>query len=123
MRLSQGKRDAGFSLAEVTISAAIITIAMLALINLFPVSSNNLVASAGMTGAVALGAQQIEALRNLPFPPVSGNDTKTADNIAYARTWNVVLAGAAPNRTATITVTVTWPGRGGSIDFTTILAE
>jgi len=113
----------GFSLLEVTISAAIITVGMLALLSLFPVSSNNLVASAGTTEAVNLGAQQIEKMRNVQFPPAGGADTQTFLGVAYTRTWNVIVAGTAPNRTATITVTITWPGRGGTLPFTTILAE
>jgi len=116
---------AGFSLVEVAIAGAIIVVGILALISLFPVSSANLVASASTTGAVGLGAQQIETMRNLPFPPPSGNDTQTPvlGGITYTRTWSVAVAGTAPNRTATITVTITWPGQRNAIGFTTILAE
>ncbi len=76
--LARPAGGAGFSLVEVAIAGAIIVVGMLALISLFPVSSANLVASASTTGAVGLGAQQIETMRNLPFPPAGGNDTATA---------------------------------------------
>lgn len=124
--LARWAGGAGFSLVEVAIAGAIIVVGILALISLFPVSSANLVASASTTGAVGLGAQQIETMRNLPFPPTSGNDPpQTLGGITYTRTWSVALAGTAPNRTATITVTITWPGQRNAIGFTTttILAE
>ena len=121
--LARPAGGAGFSLVEVAIAGAIIVVGILALISLFPVSSANLVASASTTGAVGLGAQQIETMRNLPFPPPGGNDTQPLGGITYARTWAVAVAGAAPNRTATITVTITWPGQRNAIGFTTILAE
>lgn len=123
--LARPAGGAGFSLVEVAIAGAIIVVGILALISLFPVSSANLVASASTSGAVGLGAQQIETMRNLPFPPLNGNDAQILGGITYTRTWTVAVAGTAPNRTATITVTITWPGQRNTIGFTTttILAE
>jgi Tfp pilus assembly protein PilV len=114
---------AGFSIVEAIVAAGVIAAGILALTSLFPVSSDNLVASAGTTAAVTLGSQKIEELRNVGFPPVGGNDNKTVENTTYTRTYTVALAGTAPNRTATITVTVTWPGRLGTLTFTSMIAE
>ena len=114
---------AGFSIVEVVVAAGVIAAGILALTSLFPVSSDNLVASAGTTAAVTLGSQKIEELRNVGFPPVNGTDNKTVEGTTYTRTYTVALAGTSPNRTATITVTVTWPGRLGTLTFTSMIAE
>jgi Tfp pilus assembly protein PilV len=124
--LAKPAGGAGFSLVEAVIASTIVAVGLLALISLFPVSSANLVASASTTGAFGLAAQQIEAMRNLPFPPAGGNDTQTLGGVTYTRTWTVAVAGATPNRTATITVTITWPGQRNSAESTTtttMLAE
>jgi Tfp pilus assembly protein PilV len=113
----------GFSIVETIVAGAVIAAGILALTSLFPVSSDNLVASAGTTAAVTVGSQKIEELRNVGFPPAGGNDTKTVENTTYTRTYTVALAGASPNRTATITVTVTWPGRLGTLTFTSMISE
>lgn len=122
-KLGRKVGQGGFSLAEVIVGAGVIAAGMLALISLFPISSDNLVASAGTTTAVALGSQKIEDLRNTAFPPVGGNDNKTVEGTTYTRTWIVTLAGTSPNRSATITVTVAWPGRLGTTTFTSMIAE
>ena len=120
---------AGFSIVEVIVAAAVIAAGILALTSLFPVSSDNLVASAGTTAAVAVGTQKIEDLKNTTFPPApattlgQGTDNKTLDGTTYTRTWTTPLAGTPPNRTATVTVTVTWPGRLGTLTFTSIISE
>jgi Tfp pilus assembly protein PilV len=114
---------AGFTVVEAIVAAGVIAAGILALTSLFPVSSDNLVASAGTTAAVTLGSQKIEELRNVGFPPVGGTDNKTVENTTYTRTYTVALAGTSPNRTATITVTVTWPGRLGTLTFTSMIAE
>ena len=114
---------AGFSIVEAIVAAGVIAAGILALTSLFPVSSDNLVASAGTTAAVTLGSQKIEELRNVGFPPAGGNDTKTVEGTTYTRAYTVTLAGTSPNRTATITVTVTWPGRLGTLTFTSMIAE
>ena len=114
---------AGFSIVEAIVAAGVIAAGILALTSLFPVSSNNLVASAGTTAAVTVGSQKIEELRNVGFPPAGGTDNKTVEGTTYTRTYTVALAGTSPNRTATITVTVTWPGRLGTLTFTSMIAE
>ena len=128
--LARSAGGAGFSLVEVVIAGAIAVVGILGLMSLFPVSSGNLVASASTTAAVGLGAQRIETMGNLPFAslillPSPGNDTQTLGGITYNRTWTVTVNGAAPNRTATITTTITWPGMRNANGFaaTTILAE
>ena len=120
---------AGFSIVEVIVAAGVIAAGILALTSLFPVSSDNLVASAGTTAAVTVGNQKIEELRNVGFPPVGGNDNKTVEGTTYTRMWTVDIGPAgpppatSPNRRATVTVTVTWPGRLGTLTFTSMIAE
>jgi Tfp pilus assembly protein PilV len=122
-KLGRKVGQGGFSIVEVIVAAGVMAAGILALTTLFPVSSDNLVASAGTTAAVTVGSQKIEELRNVGFPPAGGNDNKTVENTTYTRTYIVALAGTSPNRTATITVTVTWPGRLGTLTFTSMIAE
>lgn len=124
-RVDKKPGRAGFSIVEVIVAAGVIAAGILALTTLFPVSSDNLVASAGTTAAVTVGNQKIEELRNVGFPPVGGTDSKTVENTTYTRTWTVTGVGdfLAPNRRATVSVTVTWPGRLGTLTFTSMIAE
>ena len=116
---------AGFSIVEVIVAAGVIAVGILALTSLFPVSSDNLVASAGTTAAVTVGNQKIEELRNVGFPPVGGNDNKTVENTTYTRTWTVTGVNdfLAPNRRVTVSLAVTWPGRLGTLTFTSMISE
>jgi Tfp pilus assembly protein PilV len=116
-------RRQGFSLVDALIGAAVLVVGLLALISVFPIASDNTVASAGHTPAVALGPQQIERLRNMAFPPGGGSDAQLVGGIVYTRTWSVAVTGSPPDRMATVSVSVTWPGRGGRVDLATMIAE
>lgn len=102
------RRDSrGFTLPEVLLAVAIITIALLALLGMLSAGLMNVYAGGGQSKATAFARQQIEFLRNVPVNALAnGND---APERGIARRWTVVQTGAtvAPNRLWTITVTVT----------------
>ena len=116
--------EAGYSIIETVVGAAVIAAGILGLMSLTPVSSDNMVASTSTTTALTLATQKIEELKNAPFPPVVLSDPpQTLKGVTYTRLSTVNTSGAAPNRIAAITVTVTWPGRAGSVALTTVLSE
>lgn len=129
-------RADGFSLIEVMVAAAILSVALVALSGLFPTGYQNIAYGGGMTMATDLGQQKIEALRHLPFdlgaactaPPTdlacldtagvppggASSETETITNptvsggYSFARQTWVQVQGTAPYRFADITVILQW---------------
>lgn len=133
----------GFSVVEVLITTAILSVALLALISLFPTGYQNIAYGGGMTTAADLGQQKIETLRHFPFdlgaactapptdiacmnttgvPPggaVSETETIAApavsDGYNFTRQTWVRLQGTSPYRFADITIILQWSeGRFGN---------
>ena len=131
-----GREVTGFSVLEVLIATAILSVALLALVSLFPTAYQNIAYGGGMTTATDLGQQKIEALRHLPFDlgaactapptdlvclnttgvPPGGATSETETIVAPAvsdgynftrQTW-VRLQGTSPYRLADITLIVQW---------------
>jgi Tfp pilus assembly protein PilV len=105
MRRQTGQ--AGMSLIELLLAVAFLAIALVALLSMLTQGSVSVVAGGGQSKATAYARQMMEQLRNQPFTvgPVNGTDTPEA---GITRAWSVAQAGAtvAPNRLATIQVTV-----------------
>lgn len=129
-------RAGGFSLIEVIVAAAILSVALVALASLFPTGYQNIAYGGGMTMATDLGQQKIEALRHLPFdlgaactaPPTdlaclntagvppggAPSETETITNptvsggYSFARQTWVQVQGTAPYRFADVTVILQW---------------
>jgi Tfp pilus assembly protein PilV len=105
MRRQTGQ--AGMSLIEVLLAVAFLAIALVALLSMLTQGSVSVVAGGGQSKATAYARQMMEQLRNQSFTvgPVNGTDTPEA---GITRAWSVAQAGAtvAPNRLATIQVTV-----------------
>ena len=129
-------KTSGFSVLEVLITTAILSVALLGLASLFPTGYQNITYGGGMTTAASLGQQKIEALRNFPFdlgvactaPPTDlvclntagappGGAASEIETIAapvvrdgynFTRTTWVQIQGAAPYRFAEITVILGW---------------
>lgn len=131
----------GLTLPEVLISAVIITVAVLALVGLFPTALQNVQYGGHMSQALSLGQEMIEMIRTQPFSTVSnyhGLDTGTTPGVlppvvqSHYDQWKADIApanpaGALPRGRGTIqvgenavgfadlkqlTVTVTWRERG-----------
>ena len=131
-----GRTAPGFSIVEVLITTAILSVALLGLASLFPTGYNNIAYGGGMTTAATLGEQKIESLRNFPFdlgvactaPPTdlvcmnaagappggapSETETLTApvvrDGYNFTRRTWVQIQGNAPYRFANITIILDW---------------
>jgi Tfp pilus assembly protein PilV len=95
------------SLIEVLLAVAFLAIALVALLSMLTQGSVSVVAGGGQSKATAYARQMMEQLRNQPFTvgPINATDTPEA---RITRAWSVAQAGAtvAPNRLATIQVTV-----------------
>ncbi|MFQ5989390.1 MAG: prepilin-type N-terminal cleavage/methylation domain-containing protein [Candidatus Methylomirabilales bacterium] len=131
-----GRTASGFSILEVLITTAILSVALLGLASLFPTGYNNIAYGGGMTTAATLGQQKIEVLRNFPFdlgvactaPPTdlacmnaagvppggapSETEAITApvvrDGYNFTRRTWVQIQGNAPYRFANITIILDW---------------
>jgi type II secretory pathway pseudopilin PulG len=105
MRRQTGQ--AGMSLIEVLLAVAFLAIALVALLSMLTQGSVSVVAGGGQSKATAYARQMMEQLRNQPFTVGSVNGTDTPE-AGITRAWSVAQAGAtvAPNRLATIQVTV-----------------
>lgn len=109
----------GFTLVEVLVAIAILTIALVALPGLLSQSFLNVYFGGGESKAASYARQLAEQLKNQPinppctpsaplagcFPPPNGTDTPEP---GITRTWAVAAVGATviPNRLWRITVTV-----------------
>ncbi|MFQ5960968.1 MAG: hypothetical protein ACE5MG_06200 [Candidatus Methylomirabilales bacterium] len=135
------REGAGLTIPEVLLSAVIISVAILALVGLFPTALQNVQYGGHMSQALSLGQEMIEMIRTQPFLTVSsynGLDTGTTPGPlppsvqSHYDQWKddivpAIAAGALPQGRGTIqvtdnalgfadlkqlTVTVTWRERG-----------
>jgi len=115
----------GFSLVEVLIAAALISVAFLAIASMFPTGYTNVVYGGNASRGLALAQQKVEELRNSSFPPSSGSDSPSG----FTRTWTVdsITYGSPPvtGDVVRVTVTVTWPQvvRPGNIQLVAFIAK
>ncbi|MFQ5961211.1 MAG: prepilin-type N-terminal cleavage/methylation domain-containing protein [Candidatus Methylomirabilales bacterium] len=114
--------QAGFTLAEVLVAAAILAVAMLAIVTMIPTAASTVDYNAGMARATALAQQRIEQLKNVPFTtlvamdaanvppnlPASEDTTVAEGNDSFTRQVWVQVNGAAPRREAVVTLMLTW---------------
>lgn len=101
----------GFTVVEVLIAAAIVLVGLVAAMSAVSAGFLDVTASGGQSKATTYARQLLEQLKNQPFDPGPTNGTDNPENpnaTGFVRSWTVASAGAAPNRLATIAVTVTW---------------
>jgi len=112
----------GMTLPEVLIAVAVLTVGLLAVVNMLSSGFSTVLVSGGGSKATAYARQKLEELKNKcynngtvcldpTFPASTGTDTPES---AVTRSWTVAQAGptAAPNRLSEIIVTVTWKSGG-----------
>lgn len=87
------RRDAGFTVAEVITSVAVITIALTSLSLLIPVSTYAVQQGKQQTTATFLAEQKLEQVRNLPWATSPANDCLGVSAVATAAP--TVPAGAS----------------------------
>ena len=121
----------GLSLVEGLVAAALVTIAFVAVSNLFPVGYSNITYGGNQTLAANYAQQKIEQLINLSFDSIT---TTTCSNVCenlgngFCRycvvTSNVGVAPLAGDMKK-VQVRVTWPGqyRPGSLSIDTLFTR
>lgn len=129
MSMQPNRNGKGFTVVEVLVAAAILLVALLAILDVFPTSSTNVDEGGRISSAVALAQQTIEVIKSTTtFPPTAGNCASVYGVSVPAYTCNVSVpapTGSSPNRLATITVTTTWRNskRSGNVSLVTRIAE
>lgn len=126
LRARRPRRPAGgFSVVELLIAAAVLGVAILGMISLFPTSYNDVDRSGKQTTALILAQQQIELLRNQPYAaltPGTTTEASLANYPGYTRTTvitdNTPLAGVKQFQ-----VTVTSPVAGVGTQLTSLVAK
>ncbi len=118
--------DHGFTLVELLVAATILIIAIISIASIFPTGRANVDDAGKRSRAVALAQENLEIMKNSAFPTTGGARACPAPTPSgYACSMNVNLSGSAPDRLATVTVTVEWKGspRSGNVSLVTGIAE
>lgn len=104
--LKKFKKSTGFTLLEVLISLAILSLSLLALAGLMVITTKNNSFGNHLTEAVTFAQDKLEELRAINWSNiVSGSDKKKgANQIDFNRRWNVSTNGSIK----TIEITVDW---------------
>jgi type IV pilus modification protein PilV len=124
MLIRRSKKESGFTLLEVMIALAILAVGLLAIATAQLYAMHRTGRSRHQTQALHLAQQQMEVFHSTPVAslPASGNDptnpidpdVNDGDVTTFTRSWvvqpNTPLAGIT-----TITVTVSWVDRDGSV--------
>jgi len=123
----QARAAPGFTLLEVLMAVGVIGAVLLALCGVFLLSYTNVDYGGRLTRATEYAHQKAEDLRNTPFASLAnGNDPSGVPEAAFTRSWTIALAGTAPYRLATVTVTVGFlseTGRPSTVQVVTQLSE
>ncbi len=125
MSMQPNRNGKGFTVIEVLVAAAILLVALLAILSIFPTSSTNVDEGGRISTSVALAQQTLEVVKNTTtFPPTAGScSTIYAVIVPTSYTCNVNVATV--NGLATITVDTTWRNsqRFGTVSLVTRIAE
>ncbi len=119
-----GRNTHAFTVIEVLVASAILLVALLAIMSIFPTSSTNVDEGGRISTSVALAQQTLEVVKNSAFPPAAG-DCPGPVPTSFTCILAVNLGGAAPNRLATVTVTTTWKDsqRSGTVSLVSAITE
>jgi Tfp pilus assembly protein PilV len=83
--------DSGFSLTEVVFAMAFLGVGLLAVAQMIPLATHQIVSSKTMTDAVAAGQTKMEELKMEDFMSAALNAGSYADTSGvYARAWTIV---------------------------------
>ena len=119
--MSEFRNNKGFTLVEIMVAIAILTIALLGLVSvtIMVIKGNSF--SQTMTTATTLGKDKMEQLKNTGYTNLTGGTDTVAP--IYTRTWTVTNnSPAADMKTIVVTVQWNWQGALHNVPLTTIVA-
>ena len=70
----QGRRDQGLTLAEILVAASVMSVALLAIMSMFPTGYETILSGGRMTKATRLAQEMMEVLRNQSFDNLTAFD-------------------------------------------------
>lgn len=98
--------DRGFTLIEVMIAVFLLVVAIMGAASVTTSVIKGNAFSQTLTTATTLAEDKMEDLKSVAYGSLlTGNDTKSIDNLNYTRAWTV---GVESNNRKTVAVTVTW---------------
>jgi len=112
MRTTVFKNWKGFTVAEILIAAAVLSLAILAIAGMFPTAYQNVTYGGRITQATNLAVQKMEELKNSSYgslivSPTPYNDPNNPIGGIFSRSWKIEDSGL-PAGLKRITVTVSW---------------
>ena len=116
----------GFTLIEIMIAVAIISIGLLALGGLQVSLIRGNALSQRMTAAISVAAQTIEQIKNTPYATIQSASPTQVVASGLNLTSQVTVTNNSPlANTKTVTVTVTWSDglQTHTVPFTTIISQ
>lgn len=110
IKLRLFKDREGFTVAEILIAAAVLSLAILAIAGMFPTAYQNVIYGGRITKATNLAGQKMEELKNSSYASLivsSYNDPNNPIEGIFSRSWKIEDSGL-PTGLKRITVTVSW---------------
>ncbi len=109
MNKVKSKKDSGFTMIELLMALAVLSVALLGIGSMVYSVMGSTSVSKGMTVATTLMQDKMESLKNTVVSSLTtGNDTVQMGNVSYLRQWTISPSA----NTRTITVSVNWDYRG-----------
>ncbi len=126
--IQRNRNTHAFTVIEVLVASAILLVALLAIMSIFPTSSTNVDEGGRISTSVALAQQNLEYIKNSSFATVLALvncPVEAPTPYTCAIPPPTITGGASPYRLATVTVTVNWQNsqRFGNIRLVTAIAE
>lgn len=115
----------GFSTVEALIAASVIAVGLLAIASMFPIAYGNVDQSGEQTVAISLALQRIELLKNQSYASLASGTTTESSIVGYTGyTRTTTIQDNTPTTgMKQVTVTVTTPTAGRSVQLMSLMAK
>jgi prepilin-type N-terminal cleavage/methylation domain-containing protein len=116
------KQSRGFTLVEILVALAILSVSLLALAGLMVTTTRNNSSGGHITEAATFAQDRLEELRAIRWDAIQDGQDQVfgSTGVTYARNWTVVPAGSL----RTITIAVTWTDRiNHSISLLSVISQ